>query len=85
MFASTVSETSFHVRLSEIQRRKPIYIPTPPPDYDHLARLVYNGKDTDTEEIIKHIARRINDSGILCTLVNRLYEMRSLDIEFYVP
>lgn len=40
---------AYRLKLCEAQKRKPVYIPPLPSDYEDLVRLVYSGRDTDTE------------------------------------
>ena len=46
MYLISSSQNLF--KLHDIQKKKPLYIPPPPSDYEALNRLVYNSRPIDT-------------------------------------
>jgi hypothetical protein len=80
-----LNQKPYYVRLLPVVKKKPKFAPAPPSDFEQIRQLVYESKSTDTEKLIEYIYRKLSDEGVLYTLVNKLYDMRSIDICFYVP
>lgn len=80
-----LNQNPYYVQLLPANKKKPKFVPAPAADFEPLRQLIYDSKPDDTEKLIEYIYRKLSDEGVLYTLVNKLYEMREVDICFYVP
>ena len=70
------------IELQPIELRKKDYTFVPD-DHKEVTDGIY--AKISLEKLLKHIHQKFSDDGLVYTLIHRIYDSSSHEIEFYVP